>query len=307
MHPKHIRETFKPVLPRFTYSIASPQQRIRIEEHRCFLIRGSPIAKRFHMRGEIMIGDMAALPNAQSDPRSARRLRAMYDRLVERFGPQQWWPAQTPFEVVIGAYLTQNTAWKSVERSIANLRVRRALSVRGLRAIPEAELRGLIRPSGFMLRKAAALKAFVAFLDTHHSGSMSGLRRHAHADPAVVRHQLLALPGVGPETADAILLYALGIPAMVVDEYLRRVAIRHGLVQPHARYGEIQALAEQAFAGEPTGETRDGLALHYNEFHALIVETGKLHCGRAARCEGCPLAFDLKEASFSHPLHKMFG
>ena len=108
---------------------------------------------------------------------AARRLHAMYNRLVETWGAQQWWPAQTPFEVVIGAYLTQNTAWKSVERSIANLRARGALSVRGLRAIPEAELRELIRPSGFMLRKAAALKAFVAFLDMHQSGRMANLRR----------------------------------------------------------------------------------------------------------------------------------
>jgi endonuclease-3 related protein len=226
----------------------------------------------------------------------------MYDRLVERFGPQQWWPAQTPFEVVIGAYLTQNTAWKSVERSIANLRARGALSVRGLRAIPEAELRDLIRPSGFMLRKAAALKAFVAFLDTLHSGKMAVLRRHAHADPAAARHQLLALPGVGPETADAILLYALGVPAMVVDEYLRRVAIRHGLVQAHAKYSEIQALGEAAFAPERSRENLDELARHYNEFHALIVEIGKRHCGRVPRCEGCPLAFDLEKPLAVHKM-----
>jgi len=231
----------------------------------------------------------------------------MYKRLVETWGPQQWWPAQTPFEVVIGAYLTQNTAWKSVERSIANLRARGVLSVRGLRTITEAELRDLIRPSGFMLRKAAALKAFVAFLDTHQRGGMANLRRQALADPAAVRHPLLALPGVGPETADAIFLYALGVPAMVVDEYLRRVAIRHGLVQPHAKYAEIQALAEQALTGEPASETREDLARHYNEFHALIVETGKLHCGRVPRCEGCPLSFDLKKAHLSHPVHKMFG
>jgi endonuclease-3 related protein len=229
----------------------------------------------------------------------------MYDRLVATWGPQQWWPARTPFEVVIGAYLTQNTAWKSVERSIANLRTRRALSVRGLRAIPEPELRGLIRPSGFMLRKAAALKAFIAFLDVRHYGSMAALQRHAQADPVAIRDQLLALPGVGPETADAILLYALGVPAMVVDEYLRRVTIRHGLVHAGAKYGQIQTVAEAAFAAENACETRDEQARHYNEFHALIVETGKRHCGRVPRCEGCPLAFDLKEANLSASVHKM--
>jgi endonuclease-3 related protein len=231
----------------------------------------------------------------------------MYQRLVATWGPQQWWPAQTPFEVVIGACLTQNTAWKSVERSIANLRARGVLSVRGLRAIPEAELRDLIRPSGFMLRKAAALKAFVAFLDTTAKGSMTTLRRRAHADPKAIRNDLLDLPGVGPETADAILLYALDVPAMVVDEYLRRVTIRHGLAPHDAKYALIQALAEQAFASRRDRESPDALARHYNEFHALIVETGKRHCGRVPRCEGCPLAFDLKRARVADPLHKMFG
>src|SRR5580658_5847126 len=107
-------------------------------------------------------------PSRRHPNPSARRLRSMYEHLLERFGPQQWWPAKTAFEVVIGAYLTQNTAWKSVERSIANLEARGVLSIDGLRAIPEPDLRDLIRPSGFMLRKAAALKAFVAFLDTHY-------------------------------------------------------------------------------------------------------------------------------------------
>jgi len=225
----------------------------------------------------------------------------MYEHLVEIWGPQQWWPAQTPFEVVIGAYLTQNTAWKSVERSIANLRTRRVLSVRGLRAIPEAELRDLIRPSGFMIRKAAALKAFVALLDAHYSGSMATLRLEAQAAPSAVRNDLLDLPGVGPETADAILLYALEVPAMVVDEYLRRVTTRHRLVQPNAKYAEIQSVAEHAFASERTSESPVELARHYNEFHALIVETGKRFCGRIPRCEACPLAFDLKTARLSRP------
>src|ERR1700677_1075639 len=107
---------------------------------------------------------------------SARRLRRLYDHLVSLYGPQQWWPAQSAFEVVIGAFLTQNTAWKSVERSIANLQARGVLSIPGLRDLPEEDLRQLIRPSGFMLRKAAAIKAFIAFLDAHHNGTMDSLR-----------------------------------------------------------------------------------------------------------------------------------
>ncbi|HTX42138.1 MAG TPA: hypothetical protein VMD25_09955 [Acidobacteriaceae bacterium] len=218
----------------------------------------------------------------------------MYQHLVERFGPQQWWPAKSAFEVVVGAYLTQNTAWTSVQRSIENLKARGALSVAGLRAIGEEELRVLIRPSGFMMRKAAALKAFVAFLNANSGGEMDALRREAEQDAARVREKLMALPGVGPETADAILLYALGAPAMVVDEYLRRLTTRHGLVPEKAKYTEVQELAEAAFAPNRERESREELARHYNEFHALVVQIGKLHCGRVARCEECPLEWDLK-------------
>jgi endonuclease-3 related protein len=216
----------------------------------------------------------------------------MYDRLVDRFGPQQWWPAKTAFEVIIGAYLTQNTAWRSVEKSIASLEARGVLNIAGLRAIPEEDLRSLIRPSGFMLRKAAALRAFVAFLDEKYAGALENLQQAARHSPHQIRRELLTLPGVGPETADAILLYALGAPTMVVDEYLRRIVTRHGLASGNAKYAAIQALAEQAFAREQAGENPTELARHYNEFHALVVQIGKLHCRRVALCEGCPLAWD---------------
>jgi endonuclease III related protein len=234
-----------------------------------------------------------------------RRLRRIYNRLVERFGPQQWWPASTAFEVVIGAYLTQNTAWKSVERSIANLQAHDFLSIQGIRAVPEPALRDLIRPSGFMIRKAAALKAFVAFLDAHYAGRMEPLRAAALADPNAVRAQLLSLPGVGPETADAILLYALDAPAMVVDEYFRRIAIRHRLAPHGANRSALQSLAEQAFAPERASGNAGELARHYNEFHALIVLIGKTHCGRTPRCDACPLAFDLPPSRLPVSVHKM--
>jgi len=217
---------------------------------------------------------------------AAARLRVMYTSLVETYGPQQWWPAKTPLEVVVGAYLTQSTAWTSVERSLRNLEEHDLLSIDGLRRVSEEALRTHIRPSGYMIRKAAAIKAFIAFLDEHYEGSLEKLA----AEPsAISRPRLLALSGVGPETADAILLYALGQPAMVVDEYLRRVVTRHGLVPPMAKYDEIQDFAESAFKGDHSGS----LAQHYNEFHAVIVQVGKRHCGRSAKCESCPLAFDL--------------
>ena len=214
----------------------------------------------------------------------------MHDELVRAYGPQHWWPAETSFEVILGAYLTQNTAWKAVERSLDNLRAAGALTVDGLRALPVEELRRCIRPSGFYTRKAPALKAFVAMLDAEFEGSLEAL---AATPTAVVRPRLLALPGVGPETADAILLYALGHAVPVADEYLRRIAERHGLLLPPSgpkKYDALADLTREAFAADPAA----GQARLFNEFHALTVAVGKAHCGRTPRCEGCPLEGDLR-------------
>jgi endonuclease III related protein len=224
----------------------------------------------------------------------ATMLRAMYERLAEAYGPQHWWPAQTRLEVTIGAYLTQNTSWKAVERSLENLRqhglLRGAASdaevtedAAALLAYPEEELRVLLRPSGYMVRKSAAIRAFLGFLFAEAQGSFVTLSK---TPTAVLRPKLLALPGVGPETADAILLYALGHPAMVVDEYLRRVAIRHGLAPESAKYDALAQVAWSAFASE-RGQAR---VRHANEFHALIVMVGKERCGPKPKCAGCPLA-----------------
>lgn len=222
----------------------------------------------------------------------AERLRRMHDKLLETYGPQYWWPAKTPFEVILGAYLTQNTSWKAVERSLENLRAAGALTLEGLRAIALEELRRLIAPSGFFTRKAPALKAFVALVDEEFGGSLETM---AAAPTDVLRERLLALPRVGQETADAILLYALGHAVPVADEYLRRIAERHGLVElqrgrKSIPYGALSELTREAFAGEPA-ERQVQL---FNEFHALTVAVGKAHCGRTARCEGCPLEADLR-------------
>ncbi len=224
-------------------------------------------------------------------PTPAERLRRMHGLLAEAYGPQHWWPAQTPFEVILGAYLTQNTAWKAVERSLANLRAAGALTVDGLRSLPVEDLLRLIQPSGFATRKARALKAFVALLDEEFGGSLENLAAQPTAE---LRRRLLALAGVGPETADAILLYALGHPVPVADEYLRRISERHRLLTPppgrdRKGYEAMAALTRQAFASDAP----ERHARLFNEFHALAVAVGKAHCGRTARCAGCPLAADL--------------
>ena len=213
---------------------------------------------------------------------AAAALRGFYDTLVNAYGPQGWWPSASAIETVVGAYLTQNTSWRNVERSIANLRQAGVLTVTGLLAISDEELRVLIRPSGYMLRKAAAVKAFFSLLARNYGSSLELM---AASPVEKTREALLVLPGVGPETADAILLYALHQPVMVVDEYLRRVVTRHGLLEERARYIELQQLALAAFSSDKP----ETLLQHFNEFHALIVMVGKTHCGGVARCAGCPL------------------
>jgi endonuclease-3 related protein len=215
----------------------------------------------------------------------------MHDLLFTAYGPQSWWPATTPFEAIVGAYLTQNTSWKAVERSLAHLRKTGALTVEGLRSISMRALEDAIRPSGFFTRKAPALKAFVHFLDEEFGGSLAKM---AAVPTNALRARLLQLPRVGPETADAILLYALGHVIPVADEYLRRIAERHRLIAPAPErnrkgYEALVHITREAFAEDRDQER----AQFFNEFHALTVEVGKRHCGRTAQCEGCPLAPDL--------------
>jgi endonuclease-3 related protein len=226
---------------------------------------------------------------------AALRLRRMYDVLFAAYGPQHWWPVQSGsdarFEVIVGAYLTQNTSWKAVERSLDALRSANALTVDGMRGLPLTHLQELIRPSGFITRKGPALQAFLALLDSEFGGSLDVM---AEMPTRELRGKLLELPGVGPETADAILLYALDHPVPVADEYLRRIAERHSLLpSPVLRnvrgYEALAALTSAAFAHEPVLNQRQT----FNEFHALIVAVGKAHCGSTPRCENCPLAPDL--------------
>lgn len=211
-----------------------------------------------------------------------RRLLRLYDALHQRFGPQDWWPATTRFEVVVGAILTQNTAWSNVERALTTLRAHRLLTPARLGPVPLRHLARLIRPSGTFRVKARRLRAFVWYLRDRYQGS---LRRMSRAPLDALRSQLLDVSGIGPETADSILLYALGRPVFVVDAYTRRILSRHRLLARGAGYEEVRALFEHHLPSDPR---------LFNEYHALLVAVGKEYCRSRPRCGECPLRFDLR-------------
>ncbi len=238
-------------------------------------------------------------------------LQEIFDRLLARFGPQGWWPGETPFEVMVGAILTQNTNWGNVEKAIADLKREADFSPHGLLALPPGRLAELIRPSGYFNQKAAKLRDFLEFYlrtagggtrpwnrtppedlrrsdrepqEAHHRmnrESQEALRRMRRRGLAALRCDLLAVRGIGPETADSILLYALGKPIFVVDAYTRRVLSRHGACRPDASYDELQRLFMDHLPPD---------AKLFKEFHALLVRVGKEYCRkREPRCKGCPL------------------
>lgn len=235
-------------------------------------------------------------------------IRAIYRRLARSWGAQHWWPADTALEVIAGAILTQNTSWKNVERALASLRSANALSLEGIRALPQPRLEELVRSSGYYRQKAARLKAFVAYVDEKYGGSLD--KMFLTATPQL-RAELLSLHGIGPETADGILLYAAHHEVFVVDAYARRILQRHAAIEPAASYEEIRALVERALRHElpvseagdaaknrPTvhtpspmsAQTRSPVAQVYNEMHGLIVQAGKHYCHREEPdCEHCPL------------------
>ena len=205
-------------------------------------------------------------------------LRRFYRVLSKHFGPQHWWPGDTTFEIVVGAILTQNTAWANVEKAIANLKRAGALSVAAMGALAEGDLGKLIRPSGYYNQKAKKLKAFLAYLQQRHGGS---LRRMFRVPTRQLRQELLAIHGIGEETADSILLYGGNHPIFVVDAYTRRILQRHQMIPASASYRQIQEVFHRHVA--PSAPV-------YNEFHALLVQTGKQHCWKSEpRCAGCPL------------------
>lgn len=204
------------------------------------------------------------------------QLRDIYQRLEEAYGDLAWWPADTPFEVAIGAILTQNTNWQNVEKAIANLRAAGALDTASIAALDAEELQRLLRPSGYFRQKSERLQLFCRHLLEHHGDIETLLRQPL----AAARTELLAQKGIGPETADSVLLYAGEQPSFVVDAYTRRIFGRLGLLNGGESYEEIRALFMQHLPHE---------ARLFNQYHALIVEHAKRHCLKQPRCPGCPL------------------
>ena len=215
----------------------------------------------------------------------SQRLLGVYGRLYAAYGPQRWWPGESPFEVIVGAVLTQSAAWTNVEKAIANLKAAGALSPEGLARTDEGELARMVYPAGYFNAKARKLKAFVGMLDGSFGGDPStplrtGLERMLAAPVEELRPLLLATHGIGPETADAILLYAAGRPVFVIDAYTRRLFARLGIAPERDTYEAWQALFARNL--EPD-------AALFNEYHALIVRHGKERCRRLPVCGGCPL------------------
>lgn len=204
-------------------------------------------------------------------------LLKIYTNLFSFFGPQHWWPGDTPFEVTVGAILTQNTNWSNVEKAIGNLKRERVLNAKALHALPAEKLASLIRPAGYFNIKAKRLKSFLDFLMQHYGGSIKKMKKK---NTRALRQELLHVNGIGPETADSILLYALGKPVFVIDAYTKRVLARHGIMDYDDTYDEYQTLFHRAL---------DQDVQLFNEYHALFVMVGKDYCKPEPKCEECPL------------------
>ena len=207
-----------------------------------------------------------------------RKIRKIYDKLDKYFGDMGWWPADSAFEVIVGAVLTQNTAWKNVEKAIEQLKQNKLLDPKKIKKLSDARLSRLIRSSGYHRVKAERLKAVCRFLEKECGWGLNKLKRMSAAS---LREKLLSVKGVGPETADSILVYAFSKPVFVVDAYTRRIFSRHGLTRKDASYGEVQSVVHENF---PIAHKK------LNQFHALLVETGKRFCKRKkGLCRECPI------------------
>jgi endonuclease III related protein len=260
--------------------MANPLKKTRFhpEQH---LVQGKALASSatlVQIRGPQLARQQSS-PTHEQPP-----LDEYFNSLFTALGPQHWWPGKTPFEVIIGAILTQNTSWKNVELAIANLRDAGLLSFAGIERARVGRLAKLLRPSGYFRQKARKLKALATLLREEYDGSL----RRMFATPTLeLREKLLRVWGIGPETADSILLYAGGHPVFVVDAYTKRMLARHGWIGEKARYEDVRWMFERQFPGD---------VRCFNEMHALIVHTGKTWCRpQEPLCGECPLGRYLEE------------
>lgn len=205
------------------------------------------------------------------------KIETIYKKLFKAFGPQHWWPGDTAFEIAVGAILTQNTNWGNVEKAINNLKSAKTLSAKKIYEMPVHKLAQLIRPAGYFNVKARRLKAFIDFIVSEYNGSMEKMKK---GDLHTLREKLLSVHGIGPETADSILLYALEKPIFVIDAYTKRVLSRHDIMGHDESYHKFQELFHAAMKKE---------ALLFNEYHALFVRVGKTYCKPRPACDECPL------------------
>lgn len=205
-------------------------------------------------------------------------LQDIYQKLYGHFGPQHWWPAQTAFEVIVGAILTQNTNWSNVEKALQNLKRKKLLSAEKLYNLAEKKLAALIKSAGYYNIKASRLKTFLDFFIKEYKGDIKKL---SQGDARILREDLLSVKGIGAETADSILLYALNKPIFVVDAYTKRILTRHKIVSPDASYSEVQEIF--------MCNLKKDISL-FNEYHALLVKLGKEYCFKNnPKCQICPL------------------
>lgn len=204
-------------------------------------------------------------------------LKEMHRLMIRHYGHPNWWPGETPLEIMVGAILTQNTNWRNVEKAIDNLKRLDLLSFKALDKVPIHKLAEAIRSAGYYNIKAARLKNLIHYIKSAYGGDWDKL---ADEETPALREGLLSVTGIGPETADSILLYALERPLFVVDTYTHRILHRHGLIEEEASYEDLQALF--------TAHLKDDPRL-FNDFHALIVMTGKKYCKKRPACPDCPL------------------
>jgi len=216
-------------------------------------------------------------------------LTEIYERLFATLGPQQWWPGESPFEVLVGAILVQNTSWRNVERAIENLREAAVLSPRAIHELAQEELEELVRPAGYYRIKARRLKNLIEFIVDRYDGSLDAMFA---TELSELRGELLTINGVGPETADSILLYAGDLPIFVVDTYTLRIFARHGWIDYAATYHELQEHFQSGLPDDPQ---------LYNEYHALLVRIGNQYCRKKPKCDECPLQDMLPESGIVEP------